>query len=85
MRRLVEAQELDLGEKGLGWWSYHLDRFLQYCRDRGEQIEVKLLARGFYDSLSQAEPPVSEFRVDQTKQALTAFVRGIEDWHWVEI
>ena len=50
-----------LGEKGLGWWSYHFDRFLQYCRDRGEQIEVKLLARGFYDSLNQAEPDEAGF------------------------
>jgi hypothetical protein len=45
VRRLVEAQELDLGEKGLGWWSYHLEGFLQYCRDRGERIEARILGR----------------------------------------
>ena len=57
---------------------------MQYCRKRGDRIEVRLLARGFFDSLNRAEPPLPEYRVDQTKQALTAFVRGIENWHWEE-
>ncbi len=82
VRRLVQAQGVALEERQLGWWTFHLESFLRYCRRRGEQAEVKILARGFLDELSASEPPVASLRLDQTKQALTVFVRGIEHWHW---
>ena len=79
---MVEAQSVELTDKQLGWWSFHLESFLRYCRQRGEQVDVRILARGFFDSLSAEASPPATYRVDQTKQALTVFVRGIENWHW---
>lgn len=84
VRRLVQNDGLHLSEKQLGWWSFHLDSFLGYCRQRADRVEARVLARGFYDSLLHSEPAVSAYRIDQTKQALTVFLRGIENWHWEE-
>ena len=82
VRRLVASQGLNLSEKQLGWWSVHLEEFLRYCRKRGERVEARILARGFYDALAAPEARTPPYRLDQTKQSLTAFIRGIENWHW---
>jgi integron integrase len=82
VRRLAQAQGLKLSEKQLGWWTFHLQEFLRYCRRRGERAEARILARGFFDELRQSDPPVASFRIDQTKQALTAFIRALQVWHW---
>jgi integron integrase len=84
VRRLVAAQGLNLTEKQLGWWSFHLERFLRYCRKQGQRVEARILARSYFDALAATEGPKASYRVDQTKQALTAFIRGIENWHWEE-
>ena len=82
VRRLVEAQAVPLTAKQLGWWSFHLESFLRYCRNRGDQVDARVLARGFFDTLSVEQGAGAAYRVDQTKQALTVFIRGIENWHW---
>ena len=84
VRRLVDVRGLELTDIQLGWWTFHLERFLQYCRKRGDRVEARILARGFFDSISHPESKVSVYRVDQTKQALTVFLQGIENWHWEE-
>ena len=84
VRRLVAERGLVMSEKQLGWWSFHLNKFLKYCRERGDRVEVRILARAFFDSLNHPESGVPRFRVDQTKQALSAFVTGVENWHWEE-
>jgi integron integrase len=82
VRRLTQTQEVALDERQLGWWSFHLHAFLGYCRKRGDRVEARILARGYYEELRQSDPPVAALRVDQTRQALTVFLRGIENWHW---
>jgi len=84
VRRLVEGQRLPLNEKVMGWWSFHLDGFLRYGVKRGERLEVVILGRGYLQMLQETLPPTASFRLDQTRQALTVFVRGIENWHWEE-
>jgi hypothetical protein len=81
---LAQAQHVSLNESGLGWWSFHLQGFLDYCRRRGDRVEARILARGYFDQLRLSEPPVASFRIDQTKQALTVFLRGTEHWHWAQ-
>ena len=51
VKRLVEAQSVELTEKQLGWWSFHLESLLRYCRQRGEQVDVRILACGSFDRL----------------------------------
>lgn len=84
VRRLVSAQGLNWGEKQLGWWTFHLESFLRYCRKQGDRVEARILARSYYDSLAETEGGKKSYRVDQTKQALTVFIRGTENWHWEE-
>jgi len=84
VRRLVEGQRLSLNEKAMAWWSFHLDGFLSYAVKRGERLEVVILGRGYLQMLQETLPPTAAFRLDQTKQALTVFVRGIDNWHWEE-
>jgi integron integrase len=84
VRRLVEAQEVPVREASLGWWSWHLQEFLRYAERKGERIEAAPLADEFIQSLELASPPAKPFRVDQTRQALTVFLRGIQHWHWQE-
>ncbi len=82
VRRLVKAQQVVLEETVLAWWSVHLEEFLRYCRRRGDRTEVRVLARAYFDALRSSEPPAAMLRVEQTKQALTVFIRGTENWHW---
>ncbi len=82
VRRLTEAQQVGLDESLLGWWSAHLEGFLGYCRRRADRLDARILARGYLDELARGEPPAPHLRVEQTKQALTVFLRGIENWHW---
>jgi integron integrase len=43
---------------------------------------VRVAARTYFDSLRHSEPPIHPRRLDHARQALTVFVRGIENWHW---
>ena len=79
---MVQAQGIPLTEKAMGWWSVHLEEFLRYATKRGEALDPIILGRGYLQMLEETLPSSAMFRRDQTKQALTAFVRGIENWHW---
>ena len=84
VRRLVEAQNVPVPEDTLAWWSWHLQEFLRYAGQKGEQVEAGPLAAEFMQSLELATPPAKPFRLTQTRQALTVFLRGIEHWRWTE-
>lgn len=57
VRRLVQTQQIEIAERQLGWWCFHLEEFLRYCRRRGERVEARILARGYFDELRQSSPP----------------------------
>jgi integron integrase len=84
VRRLTETQQVRVPEATLGWWTWHLEEFLRYAQRKGERVEAALLADEFIQSLELASPPAKAFRVDQTRQALTVFLRGVDHWHWIE-
>ena len=75
VRRLVVTQGLSLTEKQLGWWTVHLESFLRYCCKMGERVEARILARGYYNGLAQSDSGAAKYRIEQTKQALTVFIR----------
>lgn len=81
--RLLENQGVKLSPQEAYWWGWNLQKFLDYCRTHPlEQADVRLAAKAFLESLHHAEPPVHPHRVAQTQQALTVFIRGVENWHW---
>ena len=83
MVRLLEAQRIRLPPDRAYWWGRHLVRFLDYCRTHPlERPDVRVAARAYFDAVRHAEPPEPDWRVNQLQQALTAFVRGVENWHW---
>lgn len=82
--RLFDAQAIHLPQSARGWWAWHLSEFLRYGERKGEKVDPKHLANEFLQTLERDEPPAKPFRIDQTKQALTVFLRGIEGWRWEE-
>lgn len=81
--RLLDNQGVTISQQEASWWAWDLERFLDYCRIHPHgKPDVRTVARSFFDSLQHAEPPVHPKRLDQVRQALTVFVRGIENWHW---
>lgn len=81
--RLLENQGVNIGPDETAWWGWNLEKFLDYCRTHPTGTpDVRTAANAFLESLEHAEPPVHPRRVDQARQALTVFVRGIENWHW---
>lgn len=84
VQRLVDRQGLKVPELTLRWWRRRLYDFLRYVDAKGEPLEVGLLAKEYIDGLERGDPPAKPHAVDEAKQALTVFVRGIEHWRWVE-
>jgi len=83
VRRLVERQQLQVPEVLLGRWSWHLQRFMEHARLKGERLEAVVLAKEFVMSLERSEPPTPPREIDEVKQALRVFLRGHEHWHWI--
>ena len=81
--RLWANQRLHLRPKTAHWWGVHISRFLQsVCR---EQVEgpVDILAKRFLEELAIGPSPPSNWQLDQVRQALDVFARGIEHWRFV--
>lgn len=81
--RLLDAQGVTVPAETAYWWGWHLNRFLDYCRTHVlERGDVRVAARAYFDAIRRSEPPTPLLQVNQLQQALTVFVRGIENWHW---
>jgi integron integrase len=82
MERLWSQQRVPLGREKLYWWGVHVQGLLAFVRRLQLQGPVEVLAEKFLEDLRLSQPPVPEWRQTQTRQALEAFVRGIEHWHF---
>lgn len=81
VRRLYEGAGLHLGDKRLAWNAVHIEQFLRWCRRCGEgadREDLGGLARQFLDELRQSS--TSDYRVDQAREALAVFYRGVNHW-----
>ncbi|MFM8359126.1 MAG: integron integrase [Verrucomicrobiota bacterium] len=65
----------------LDWWSVHVQRFLKFVRMHPEEGPVEVLVEHFLADLDVRTPPVGAWQRDQIRQALSVFVRGIQNWH----
>lgn len=81
LRRLWAMQRVPLSAEKLHWWSVHVQRFLKFVRMHPEEGPVEVLVENFLLDLDVQTPPVGAWQRDQIRQALSVFVRGIQNWH----
>ena len=81
LRRLWAMQGVPLPPEKLHWWSVHVQRFLKFVRMHPEEGPVEVLVEHFLSDLDVRTPPVGAWQRDQIRQALSVFVRGIQNWH----
>lgn len=81
LRRLWSMQRVPLPPEKLHWWSVHVQRFLKFVRKHPEEGPVEILVEHFLADLDVQTPPIGPWQRDQVRQALSVFVRGIQNWH----
>jgi integron integrase len=82
VRRLFERRGLRLDPRRLYWYGQHLERFVRWCRKRGNPADLFDLQAGYLRELETTLPPVPTWQLDQVRQALAAFVQGVDGWRW---
>lgn len=85
VRRVVEASGVevpptDRGETTLGWWGVEMSRFLGFCRRLPAGTDLPAALEGYGRFLKSSDPPPAEWRLDQAREALRCFRKGIENW-----
>ena len=85
VRRVVEASGVevpptDRGEATLVWWGVEMARFLAFCRRLPAGTELPAALEGYGRFLKSSDPPPAEWRLDQAREALRCFRKGIENW-----
>jgi len=81
VRRLYVGAGLHLSEQKLAWNAVHIEQFLAWCRragDGADREDLGTLAKLFLDGLRQSS--TSDYRVEQAREALAVFYRGINGW-----
>ena len=82
LRRLWERERVPLSQAKLHWWGIHVQRFLAYVRREQLEGPPGPLVERLLSELQVRQPPVTDWQLDQVRQALGVFVRGIENWHF---
>lgn len=85
VRRVVAAAGVVLpatpdGEKRLGWWGVEMAKFLRFCKNMPEGTDLRPAMEGYGRYLKSSEPPLQEWQLDQAREALRCFQKGIENW-----
>lgn len=82
LQRLWAIQRVPLSPERLHWWSVHVQRFLAFVRSHSLEGPVAVLAENFLADERLRKPPLSPWQLDQIRQALDVFARGIEHWQF---
>jgi len=85
VRRVVEAGGVvvgggEAGEKRLGWWGLEMTRFLSFAKGLPEGASLAAALEGYGRYLNGLEPKLEEWKLDQAREALRVFRKGIENW-----
>jgi len=85
VRRVVEASGVEVpptkrGEAMLGWWGVEMARFLGFCRRLPPGTELPAALEGYGRFLKSSDPPPADWQLDQAREALRCFRKGIENW-----
>lgn len=76
----VEVGEGERGEVMMGWWGVEMARFLGFARGLTEGASLLAAMEGYGRFLNSHEPKLEEWRIDQAREALRVFRKGIENW-----
>ncbi|MEM7147165.1 MAG: integron integrase [Verrucomicrobiota bacterium] len=81
--RLLTTEAPSLQQSDRKWWRIRILSFLKYCREYPETHghEVVHIAKGYLSSLTE-DPAQKSWQIDQARECLRVFIRGIENWHW---
>ncbi len=82
--RLWAHQRVPLSPDKKYWWSVHVRRFLKFVESQRLQGPPEVLANEFLQDLAVRQPPPSDWQLDQIRQALEVFARGISHWRWAK-
>lgn len=85
VRRVVEASGVEIpptdrGEATLGWWGVEMARFLGFCRRLPVGTDLPAALEGYGRFLKSSDPAPADWRLDQAREALRCFRKGIENW-----
>lgn len=69
------------GERRLGWWGVEMARFLKFCKTLREGTDLRSAMEGYGRYIKSSVPPPQDWQLDQTREALRCFQKGIENWH----
>ena len=85
VRRVVEAAGVFMpanadGERRLGWWGVEMERFLKFCKTLPAHTALRSAMEGYGRFLKSSVPPPQDWQLDQAREALRCFQKGIENW-----
>ena len=80
---MVERQGLKVPRPLFGRWIGHLCAFLDYCGLKNQPVEAPDLANEFLEVLERGEAAMHAWQIDEARQALRVFLRGVDHWHWI--
>jgi len=69
------------GERRMGWWGVEMARFLKFCRGLPAGTDMRSAMEGYGRFLKSSVPPPQEWQMEQAREALRCFQKGVENWH----
>jgi integrase len=85
IRRLAAVSgfvpESAVAEARLGWYGVELVKFLNFCKGLPANTDLRHAMEGYGRILKGAEPPLPDWRIEQVREALRLFQRGIDGWY----
>jgi len=82
VRRVLASAGVAVPDKEAYWLGFHMERFVGYTRRHGELLDLPAAAEAYRVFVQQSVPAPPDWQVDQIKQALQVFARGVEGWRW---
>lgn len=84
VRRVAAAAgvvpETAAGEARLGWWGWEMRKFLHFCQGLPAGTRLQEALEGYGRFLRSNDPPLEDWRLEQAREALRCFKKGIENW-----
>ena len=84
VKRIVEAAGVALespeAQRRIGWWGLEITRFLSFCRSLPSGTELQDALVGYGQYLKSNVPPLPDWRLEQAREALRCFKRGVQGW-----
>ena len=91
MERIFRGAGVEIPFEGqarrkLAWFGVEIERFLKYCRegDVPPGSELVNALRSYGKILRSQHPPPPDWRMDQVREALRLFRKGVDGWHIVK-